>query len=607
MTRTYGYNIIFVIFGLNYRGWIVKFKDLVQYFQRLEATTSRLDMMSILADLYNKVEDPDEAAIISYLVLGEIHPPYIGLELGMSEKLIIRSIAMASGYDSTQVEKKLNEVGDIGNVAEFFISKKRQMTLFTRELDVKRVYDTLDKISRTTGEGSINDKIRLLASLLVDASGVEAKYIARIAEGIMRLGVADMTLLEALALKLGSREYKALLEEAYNMVPDIGYITRVVYQEGLDGVKKVDIKLGIPVRPMLAERVKSPEEAWEKTNGQLAADFKYDGERMQIHKDGDKVLIFSRRLENITYQFPDVVQVVRNHVKANQAIIEGEAIAIDKDTGEFRPFQDLMRRKRKYDIDKMIEEIPVTLRVFDIVYLEGENLMKKPFPERRKLLESIIEPSEEIKPSELIYPKDIKELWNFFLLSIENGCEGLVIKNAGPDSIYQAGARGWLWIKLKRDYRAELADTLDLVVIGALYGRGRKGGNLSSFLMAVYDQKEDIFKSVCKVGTGFKDEDIAYMNKILKPLLRDKKPARVETGMEPDYWVEPKIVLEIQAAEITLSPVHRAAYNIFQDGAGLALRFPRFTGRYRDDKAPEDATTEEELIEMFKKQRRYVE
>ncbi len=564
-------------------------------------------MMAILAELYKKITDPDEASMVSYLVLGEIHPPYVGLELGMSEKLIIRSISMASGYDANQVESKLNELGDIGKVAEYFISKKRQMTLFTTELNVKRVYDTLDKISKTSGEGSINDKIRLLASLLVDASGLEARYIARIAEGVMRIGVADMTLLEALSIHLGSREYKPVLEEAYNMVPDIGYITKVAYEKGIEGVKKIDIKLGIPVRPMLAERVKSPEEAWEKTNGQLAADFKYDGERMQIHKDQDNVLIFSRRLENITYQFPDVVETVKKSVKANKVIIEGEAVAIDKNTGEFRPFQELMRRKRKYDIEKMIKEIPVTLRVFDIVYLNGENLMKKPFPERRKILEEIIEESEWIKPSELIYPKNVKELWDFFLLAIENGCEGLVIKNAGPESIYQAGARGWLWIKLKRDYRAELVDTLDLVVIGALYGRGRKGGNLSSFLMAVYDPDNDIFRSVCKVGTGFKDEDIAYMNKILKPLLRDKRPARVESGMEPDYWVEPKIVLEIQAAEITLSPVHRAAYNVFQEGAGLALRFPRFTGRYRDDKSPEDATTEKELIEMFKQQRRKIE
>lgn len=287
--------------------------------------------------------------------------------------------------------------------------------------------------------------------------------------------------------------------------------------------------------------------------------------------------------------------------------MEGEAIAFDPETGEFKPFQELMRRKRKHDIERMVKEIPVTLRVFDVLYINGTNLLKRPFPERRKILEETIEPNDYIKPSELIYPKDIKELNEFFLLSIENGCEGLLIKYTGEESIYQAGARGWLWIKLKRDYQAELTDTLDLVVVGAFYGRGRKGGILSSFLMAVYDEENDLFKTICKVGTGFKDEDLTYINDILRPLVTDKKPARVIANIEPDHWIIPKIVLEITAAELTLSPIHTCSYGRFQDNAGLALRFPRFTGRYRTDKAPEDSTTEKEVDEMFKRQRRIIE
>ena len=585
----------------------MKFSSLAQYFQRLEETSARLEMIQILTELYENVEKPEIGKMVSYLTLGEINPPYVGLELGMSEKLILRSISLASGYDVSSIEKRLGELGDIGKIAEEFIGMKKQKTLFVQELTVERVYNTLNKICRTAGEGSIDEKIKLLASLLVDTKPIEARYIARIADGVLRFGVADMTLLEALALKLGSREYKSILEEAYNVVPDIGYITEIALKEGLDGVKKIDIRLGIPIRPMLAERVKSPEEAWEKMKGQLAADFKYDGERMQIHKDINKVHIFSRRLENTTFQFPDVVEIVKNHIKADKVILEGEAVGFDPETGDFRPFQELMKRKRKYDIHKMIKEIPVTLRVFDIMYLNGENLIKKPFPERRKLLEKIIDSSDYIKPSELIYPKSIKELTEFFMLAIENGCEGLVIKYTGPESIYQAGARGWLWIKLKRDYRAELTDTLDLVVVGALYGRGRKGGLLSSFLMAVYNEEKDVFKTVCKVGTGFKDDDLMQMNETLKPLLREKKPARVIAKIEPDYWIEPAVVLEITAAEITLSPVHTCAYGILQEDAGLALRFPRFTGRYRFDKSPEDATTEKEIIEMFKKQRKIIE
>jgi DNA ligase-1 len=564
-------------------------------------------MIQIITELFNEVGTPEESRMVAYLTLGEIHPPYTGLELGMSEKLIIRSIGLSSGHDTQTIEKRLGELGDIGLVSEEFISKKRQATLFTQELTVSRVYRTLDKITRTTGEGSMEEKIKLLASLLVDAKPLEARYIARIADGVLRLGVADMTLLEALALKLGSREYKKQLEEAYNMVPDIGYIAETVFSKGLEGIKEIDIRLGTPLRPMLAERLKTPEEAWEKTGGKLAADFKYDGERMQIHKDGDKVSIFSRRLENITYQFPDIVEIIKRNVKAEKIILEGEAIAFDPETGEFKPFQELMRRKRKHDIERMVKEIPVTLRVFDVLYINGTNLLKRPFPERRKILEETIEPNDYIKPSELIYPKDIKELNEFFLLSIENGCEGLLIKYTGEESIYQAGARGWLWIKLKRDYQAELTDTLDLVVVGAFYGRGRKGGILSSFLMAVYDEENDLFKTICKVGTGFKDEDLTYINDILRPLVTDKKPARVIANIEPDHWIIPKIVLEITAAELTLSPIHTCSYGRFQDNAGLALRFPRFTGRYRTDKAPEDSTTEKEVDEMFKRQRRIIE
>jgi len=586
----------------------MKFSEIAKYMERLEATSGRIEMIHILTELFRKASSPDEAAIIAYVILGELHPPYTGLELGMSEKLIIRSIALASGYNTSLVDKRMTEVGDIGKVAEEFIGRKKQVSLFPVELTLDRVYNTLDKIAKTAGEGSIDVKVRLLTSLLIDSTPKEARYIARLVDGTLRLGVADMTILEALALCKGSRELKPILEEAYNKYPDIGYIAKVLFKEGLDGIKKIEVTPGIPIRPMLAERVRSPEEAWEKTGGKLAAEFKYDGERVQIHKfdNGNKVLIFSRRLENITHQFPDVIELVKKNVKADNVIFEGEAVAFDPETGEFKPFQELMHRKRKHDIERIAREIPVTLRVFDLIYLNGVSYLKKPFIERRRRLEEIIESNDYIKPSEIIYPRDTKELWEFFHLAIENGCEGLVIKSLASNSVYQAGARGWLWIKLKRDYRAELTDTLDLVVVGGLYGRGRKGGLLSSFLMAVYDEKNDVFKTVCKVGTGFKDEDLTEMNKNLKPLIRDRRPARVIAKMEPDVWIEPQIVLEIQAAEITLSPIHTCAYGVFQEDVGLALRFPRFTGRYRYDKSPEDATTEKEVIEMYKRQRRIV-
>ncbi len=584
----------------------MRFEDLVKYLYRVESTSGRIEMVNLLTELYRNIGEPELAAQVSYILLGEIQPPYLGGELGISEKLIARAIARASGYDTSKVEKRLTELGDVGKVAEEFMSRRRQKVFLKSELTVKRVYETLLKISKIQGERSIDTKIRLLTGLLVDSSPLEARYIARLAEGNMRLGVADMTILEALANLMGGRELKARLERAYNRLPDIGEITKILFKEGWKGIDNVDVVPGIPVRPMLAERVKSPEEAWEKTGGRLAAEYKYDGERMQIHIVRDRgIEIFSRRLERITHQFPDVIQIVREHVKLDEGIIEAEAVAYDPDTKEFKPFQELMRRKRKHDIHTTAREIPVSLRVFDIIH-NGESLMNKTFLERRKILEEVVPRIEtgEITPSDIEYPKSIDELWRVFLRAVEEGLEGLMIKNTGPESIYQAGARGWLWIKLKRDYRSELTDTLDLVVVGAFYGRGRKAGLLSSYLMAVYNHEEDVFKTICKVGTGFKDEDIAEMNKMLRPHILDKKPARVESKIEPDVWIEPKIVLEITAAEITLSPLHTCAYDTIEAGVGLALRFPRFTGRYRFDKNPEDATTEDEVIEMYRKQKK---
>jgi len=583
----------------------MKFYDLARFFERLEITSGRIEMTNILVELFRKASSADELSMIVYLLLGEIHPPFVGLELGLSEKLIIRAIGIASGYDTSQIEKRLLQLGDIGRVAEEFIRKKKQMSLFFEELTIERVYTTFDKISRISGEGAITDKLNYLSGLLINAQPIEAKYIARIADGNLRVGVADMTILDALAQAFGSKDWRKALEDAYNVMPDIGKIAKIVREGGIEAIKQVDVTVGVPVRPMLAERLQSPEEIWAKTRGRLIAEFKYDGERMQIHRDNDKVYIFSRRLENITSQFPDIVQLVKERVKGNKFIIEGEAVAVNPETGEMRPFQELMHRKRKYDIEKIIQEVPVTLKVFDVLYHDSVgSLIKKPLMERRKLLEQIIEPNENIGLSEMIVPKSVDDLWRFFHLAIESGCEGLVCKSIDVDSIYQAGARGWLWIKFKRDYRAELTDTLDLVVVGAFYGRGRKAGIPSSFLMAVYDPEKDVFKTVCKVGTGFTDEQLAYMDKLISQYRIDHKPARVESLMEPDFWVDPKIVLEITAAEITLSPVHTCAFSIIEKNSGLALRFPRFTGRFREDKGPEDATTEKEVIEMYYRQRK---
>jgi DNA ligase-1 len=317
-------------------------------------------------------------------------------------------------------------------------------------------------------------------------------------------------------------------------------------------------------------------------------------------------VIFSRRLENITHMFPDVVSMAKEHIKAKEAIVEGEIVAINPETFELRPFQELMRRKRKHDIQRAIKEVPVAVFLFDVLYYEGEDLTTKPLPERRKVLEEIIEPTDTWTIATSIVTDDPEELTKFFLKAIEDGAEGVMVKAIHDKSIYQAGARGWLWIKFKRDYKSEMIDTVDLVVVGGFYGRGKRGGKIGTLLMAAYDPKTDTFKTVCKVGSGFTDEDLDKMEEIFRPYIIPHKHPRVDSKIEADVWFEPVKVAEVIGAELTLSPMHTCCYNAVKPGTGISIRFPRFL-RWRDDKGPEDATTEEELLEMYRRQLRKIE
>ncbi|MEM3111093.1 MAG: ATP-dependent DNA ligase, partial [Candidatus Caldarchaeum sp.] len=315
----------------------------------------------------------------------------------------------------------------------------------------------------------------------------------------------------------------------------------------------------------------------------------------------------SRRQENITLQYPDVVQLVREHVKAGDAILECETVPLDPETGDMLPFQELMHRKRKKEIEKAVEEYPVALYFFDILYLDGEDLTTKPFLERRRTLEKIVEEDERIKLSEGLLADSPEEIEKIFAEAVEDGCEGVIVKSVAEDSVYRAGARGWQWIKFKRDYRSEMIDTVDLVVVGAFHGKGRRKGRFGALLMAAYDPGRDVFQTACKVGSGFKDEDLERFTEMLNQIKIPHKSARVDSLMEPDIWVEPRIVLEIIGAEVTLSPIHTCARDMVKEGYGLGIRFPRYTGRLRDDKKPEDATTSEEIIEMYRRQLKKIE
>lgn len=589
------------------------FKVLAETFERIEIISSRTQMTVLLVNLFKKTP-PEIIDKVIYLLQGRLWPEWKGLpELGVGEKTLIKAIALATQSTESEVESLYKSLGDLGRAAEKLKlkyeerMKKQSMSILSfipvkKELTVNQVYDVLSRVALAQGEGSRDIKLKLLAGLLSDASPKEAKYIVRFVEGRLRLGIGDATIMDALAIVYGGGAHtRPIIERAYNLRADLGHVAKILATQGVEALKGIKPQVGIPIRPMLAERLSDPNEMLRKVGGEAFVEYKYDGERAQIHKSGDKVWIYSRRLENITYQYPDVVEYARKYIKAKEAIVEGEIVAYDPDTGELRPFQELMRRKRKHDIHIAIKEIPVKVFLFDLLYADGEDYTVKPLPERRAKLEEIIEQTEVFQIAEYIKTRDPEELEKFFLKAIEDGAEGVMIKAIHRNAIYQAGTRGWLWIKYKRDYKSEMIDTVDLVVVGAFYGRGRRGGKFGALLMAAYNPEKDVFETVCKVGSGFKDEDIDKLPEMLKPYIIDKKHPRVVARMQPDVWVTPALVAEIIGAELTLSPLHTCCLDVIKPGVGISIRFPRFI-RWRPDKGPEDATTSQELLEMYKRQ-----
>ncbi|MGB9676012.1 MAG: ATP-dependent DNA ligase [Candidatus Bathyarchaeales archaeon] len=578
------------------------YSEIADAYEKIEATTKRLEMTDLLVDLLKRTPKEIIDKVV-YLTQGKIYPDFVKLEIGVAERLAIKALARASGRRESEIEEDLKKSGDIGETSQKFLAEKRQVTFFQQPLKVQRVYETFDKMARASGSGAIDAKISLLAGLLADATPKEAKYIMRTVTGNLRLGIADMTVLDALAIAYGGgKETRELIERAYNISSDLGRVAKIVAEEGLDGIKKFQVIVGEPIRPMLAERLSSPEEILEKLGGKCIAEYKYDGERIQAHKKGGEIILFSRRLEDISDQYPDAIELLKQHVSAKSAILEAECVAIDPDTGEMRPFQELMHRRRKYGIEKAMEEYPVSLFMFDALYIDGKDLTLEPYPVRRKALERAVKEGDRVKVAKYLITDNVKELENFFLGAIEEGCEGLMCKSIAQDSIYQAGARGWLWIKYKRDYKSEMTDTVDLVIVGAFHGRGKRAGTYGALLLAAYNPENDTFETVTKCGTGFTDEDLAKLPQIMKKHVIPHKHPRVNSLIEADVWFEPKTVIEVLGAEITLSPIHTCAMNTIRQGSGLAIRFPRFTGNYRIDKAAEDATTTNEIIEMYQKQ-----
>jgi DNA ligase-1 len=399
----------------------------------------------------------------------------------------------------------------------------------------------------------------------------------------------------------GGRAARPVLERAYNICCDLGKVAAALAGGGLAAVEQIQVRPGNPVRAMLAQRLSEATEILAKLGGQCAAEYKYDGVRVQAHRTADgEIELYTRRLERVRGQFPDVVEMLRTGLGPSEAILEGEVVAFDPASGELGPFQEVMFRRRKHGIAEAARDVPVSLFCFELLYADGEDLTRLSYPERRARLAEAITTSARLQLSTAIRVDSATELEAAFEQAITDGCEGLVCKSLSPTAGYQAGARGWLWIKLKRDYRTELSDTVDLVVVGALAGRGRRAGVYGALLLAAYDTGADVFRTVTKCGAGFSDAELAGLPARLAPLAHPDRPARVDARQQPDVWFEPGLVLEILSAELTLSPTYTAAWGQIKDDAGLAMRFPRFTGRWRDDKSAEDATTTSELVDLYR-------
>ncbi len=567
-------------------------------FAELESTSGRLDMTSILAEFFKGLEPSDLRNII-YLSQGRLHPDFNPLEFGMADRQVLRAISTASGESDEKVEALWTKEGDPGIVAELLMKSKKQTTLFAKQLTLDEVVKVLSTIETTTGKGSQDQKRKHFSGLLSDASPLEAKYLCRTVTGRMRTGASAMTILDALAQCYATKEDRPEIERAFNVTCDMGYVGECLAKDGLDGIKSINVTVGNPIKVMLAERLPSIPEVLAKMGGKCAMEYKYDGMRAQVHIANGNVKIYSRRLEDLSSNFQDIAERLVSNLKGKEAIIEGECVAINQETGGMLPFQMVTHRRRKHDLDSAINDIPVKIFMFDILYLDGEDLTLKPYEERRRILSETFEMDDMVGMTTMEIVDTDEDAEAFFTKALESKCEGIMAKSVSQESIYRAGSRGFLWIKYKKDYQEALTDSFDLAVVGAFYGMGKRAGKYGALLMASYDRETGDYATVCKLGTGFDDAFLDAMPALLDTYKKQDKPSNVRAKMIPDVWFDPTVVLEVVGAEISLSPVHTAAEGWIKDDTGIGIRFPRFTGRVREDKGPEMTTSVQEIYDMY--------
>jgi DNA ligase-1 len=579
------------------KGYVVRFSELVQYFRRLEGTSGRNALVEILAELFTKTPTEDVSPT-AYLLQGRLAPYFEPVEIGLGNNYVADAIARAFGGNRATVLKRFDRLGDIGEAAAEIAAESGSSAAPESVPPVREIFDRLLGIARTTGAGSIGAKVEAFASLLREVDPLSCNYLCRVPLGRMRLGVGDPTVLDALSFaRVGDTSLRKRLERAYNETSDLGLVGKTLWEGGIEAVDALGVRVGNPVRPALAERLPSAEAIIAKL-GRVAVERKYDGFRCQVHKADSVVRIFSRNLEDLTASFPEIVESARRQVDASTAIFEGEALAYNPLSDEYLPFQQTVRRKRKHGVEETAAELPLRLFAFDILYAECESVMERPYTERHAILKNIVQGGDTILISESHTTGKPDELLDVFNDSIQNGLEGIVAKR--PDSPYQAGARNYNWVKLKRVQAGNLQDTVDCVIVGYIYGRGRRAAfGVGALLVAVYDPELDVFPTVTKIGTGLSDAQWREVRERCEPYVSERKPARVESNIEPSVWVEPQVVIEVLADEITRSPVHPTGAD--EGGQGYALRFPRVVS-FREDKKPEDVTTVAEIVELYNQQ-----
>ncbi|MEW6036536.1 MAG: ATP-dependent DNA ligase [Candidatus Micrarchaeota archaeon] len=569
------------------------FSDVAAVFDRIEKKSGRLEMTGILAELFRKTKT-DEIERLVYIIQGMLAPPYEGIDLGVGEKFAIEAIASASGYTRPQVEAHYKKSGDLGDSAEELLSRKKQTALASEEMGIRHVYDAMMRIAKASGAGSQEQKIKHLTEMLNNASPLEARYIVRFVLGRLRLGVGDPTILDAISVAhAGDKSLREPLERAYNVCADMGYVAKTFYTKP-ETIETFRVQPFKPLMPALAERLSTPKDIIERI-GKCGVEMKYDGFRMQVHKSGDKVEIYSRNLERMSPMFPDVVEAVRK-LKPKEMIFEGESLAYDTKRKRYFPFQQTMHRRRKHGIEAASEEFPLNVFVFDMLYLEGKDLTNEPYRKRREIIEKAFRGAGVLRPSETRVVGSAKELGGIFRDAISQGLEGIMAKDL--DAPYTAGKRKFAWIKLKKSY-GKSVDTIDGVIVGYYLGRGQRAEfEFGGVLVAVYNPDSGMLETVAKVASGFTEEEMVNLGKTLERIKTPEPPAKLEHKIEVDFWVEPKYVVEVAFDDITQSPNHTCG---MQDGKGYALRFPRLM-RMREDKGVKEITTTGEVIRMYELQ-----